>query len=256
MEKINSIQNNRVKAWTSLQTKKGRDKNKTYLLDGWHLIEEAIKNNGKIHTIFGSEEQLSKYSEYWNNSIPTFEINDSIIKKISTLNNPQGIFAEVSLNRVERIPKYIHKGSWVFLDGIQDPGNIGTIIRTADAAGYTGVVCSNDTVDIYSPKVVRAMQGSQFHIPVTYGDLKEWIYQFKDNSIPVYGTKVDKEAVDLFTLEPQQDFAIIMGNEGNGLNKELVDMTDQNLYIPIVGKAESLNVAVAAGVSMFHLKER
>ncbi|GAK31405.1 RNA methyltransferase [Weissella oryzae SG25] len=256
MEKLSSVQNSRVKAWQKLQSKKGRQASQTYLLDGWHLVEEAIKHDGKLHAIMATPEQLAQHQDELPLGVPVFEINDDIAKKLSDLVTPQGIFAEVTLPVASRSPQFIHDGAWLFLDGIQDPGNIGTMVRTADAAGYSGVVFGQGTVDPYSAKALRAMQGSQFHLTLTVGDLAEWTAAFTQNGLNVYGTKLDPSAADLFTIPAQSQFALIMGNEGQGMRTDLAEMTTQNLYIPLTGQAESLNVAVAAGIAMFALKNR
>ncbi|WP_057786247.1 TrmH family RNA methyltransferase [Weissella minor] len=256
MENITSNQNSRVKAWQKLQSKKGRQTSQTYLLDGWHLVQEAIHHDGHLHAIMGTSAQLAEHQEELPLGVPVFEITSEIAKKLSDLVTPQGIFAEVSLPTATREPQYVHQGAWLFLDGIQDPGNVGTMVRTADAAGFTGVVFGEGSVDPYSPKAVRAMQGSQFHLTITTGDLINWTQTFRDNELNVYGTQLDPEAADLFTVAPQADFALVMGNEGQGMRPELAAATSQNLFIPLTGEAESLNVAVAAGVAMFALKQR
>ncbi|MDR3241831.1 MAG: RNA methyltransferase [Lactobacillaceae bacterium] len=256
MENITSTQSSRVKAWAKLQTKKGRQASQTYLLDGWHLVQEAINNDGKIRAIIITKEQFEEHEDELPLGVPVFMIYDDIAKKLSDLVTPQGIFAEVTLPSANRDPQYIHDGAWLFLDAIQDPGNVGTMIRTADAAGFAGVVFGEGSVDPYSPKALRAMQGSQFHIQLASGDLKAWTNEFKRNEISVYGTQLDTTAADIFTIQPQTKFALIMGNEGQGMDSDLAELTTQNLYIPLAGHAESLNVGVAAGVAMFALRQR
>ena len=126
----------------------------------------------------------------------------------------------------------------------------------ADAAGFAGVVFGEGSVDPYSPKAVRAMQGSQFHLELASGDLVSWTRTFQDNGLNVYGTKLDTDAADLFSTTPENNFALVMGNEGQGMQDAVAEATTQNLYIPLSGHAESLNVGVAAGVAMFALKSR
>ncbi|MDR3189656.1 MAG: RNA methyltransferase [Lactobacillaceae bacterium] len=256
METITSVQNARVKNWAKLQTRKGRLATSTYLLDGWHLVQEAINHDGKLHAIMATAQQIAEHEEEFPQGVPVFEIFDDIAKKLSDLKTPQGIFAEVSLPTATRDPHFIHDGAWLFLDAIQDPGNVGTMVRTADAAGFTGVVFGEGSVDLYSPKALRAMQGSQFHVQTTVGKLEDWTTAFTQNGLNVYGTQLDPSAADLFTIEPQTQFAIIMGNEGQGMQPDLAGMTTQNLYIPLAGEAESLNVGVAAGIAMFALRAR
>jgi TrmH family RNA methyltransferase len=127
------------------------------------------------------------------------------------------------------------------------------MIRTADAAGIDAVIVGKGSVDIYNPKVLRSAQGSHFHLPVISGDLTEWIDRLNEDDIPVYGTALENGSV--FTeADSNEAFALLVGNEGSGVNKELLGKTTQNLYIPIYGKSESLNVAVAAGILLYFLK--
>jgi RNA methyltransferase, TrmH family len=127
------------------------------------------------------------------------------------------------------------------------------MIRTADAAGIDAVIVGKGSVDTYNPKVLRSAQGSHFHLPVISGDLTEWIDRLNEDNIPVYGTALENGSV--FTeADSNEAFALLVGNEGSGVNKELLAKTTQNLYIPIYGKSESLNVAVAAGILLYYLK--
>ena len=142
---------------------------------------------------------------------------------------------------------------WLLLDNVQDPGNIGTMVRTADAAGFAGVAFGTGTVDIHQPKVERAMQGSQFHLQLISTDLDKLVDQLQAQGSPVYGSELNPQAARYLDIDAPASFGLIMGNEGNGMSRELLARTDQNLYIPIKGQAESLNVAVAAGVLMFGL---
>lgn len=254
MEKITSKQNARVKGWAKLATKKGREASGTYLLDGWHLVQEALEHKAKFHAIMVTESLLAEYEEKFPLGVPVFVIMDDIAKMIGDTVTPQGIFAEVTLPEKTFDPSYVHDGAWLLLDGIQDPGNIGTMVRTADAAGFRGVVLGEGSADVYGPKVVRAMQGSQFHLEVLKGDLNNWIDALQANNLPVYGSELNTEAKNYREIDPTLDFALIMGNEGQGMGQELAEKTTANLYIPISGAAESLNVGVAAGVLMFALK--
>ena len=142
---------------------------------------------------------------------------------------------------------------WLLLDNVQDPGNIGTMVRTADAAGFAGVAFGTGTVDIHQPKVERSMQGSQFHLQLISTDLTALVAQLQAQGAPVYGSELNPQAAEYLDVDAPAAFGLIMGNEGNGMSPELLAQTDQNLYIPIKGQAESLNVAVAAGILMFGL---
>lgn len=144
-------------------------------------------------------------------------------------------------------------GSWrklLLVDAVQDPGNIGTMIRTADAAGIDAVVLGKGSADAYNPKTLRSAQGSHFHIPIIRGDLADWIEDLQDREVKVYGTAL-QEAVVYTEVETSGSFALIVGNEGSGIHPQLLAKTDQNVIIPILGQAESLNVAVATGILLY-----
>lgn len=255
MEKIESLQNGRVKTWKKLATKKGREQSGTYLLDGWHLVKEALAAHTTVKTVMGTAAAWREYGDLMPRDLNALEISPEIAKTISDTVTPQGIFAEVAVpEAATALPKVV-QGAWLFLDAVQDPGNIGTMVRTADAAGFAGVVFGRGTADQFAPKVVRAMQGSQFHIQLVTEDLYAALRYFKRSGLAVYGTKLDPTAVNFREVQPGADFGLIMGNEGNGMADQLGTLTQANLYIPILGQAESLNVAVAAGVLMFQLKQ-
>lgn len=128
------------------------------------------------------------------------------------------------------------------------------MIRTADAAGLSGVILGEGSSDIYNSKVLRAMQGSNYHLPVIRKSLEDIIDNFKERGIPIYGTELNPEAISYTNVSKVKEYALIMGNEGKGVSQKLLEKTDQNIYIPIKGKAESLNVAIAAGILMYHLE--
>jgi TrmH family RNA methyltransferase len=142
----------------------------------------------------------------------------------------------------------------LLIDAVQDPGNIGTMIRTADAAGIDAVILGEGCADLYNPKVVRSTQGSLFHMPVIKGNLSEIIDELKQIGTPVYGTALEG-ASPFEEVEKSSRFALLVGNEGQGVSKELLEKTTKNLYIPIYGKSESLNVGIAAGILMYHLRK-
>ncbi|MCI2947322.1 RNA methyltransferase [Staphylococcus caledonicus] len=245
MEQITSAQNNKIKNANKLKKKRDRDKTGQALIEGIHLIEEAYQSGIAIKQLFviepdRTEDALLNYAE------ETFEINMKVAESLSGTITPQGFFAVIEK------PTYdIKQAKQVLLiDRIQDPGNLGTLIRTADAAGLDLIVMEKGTADAYQDKVLRASQGSVFHIPVITTDLNEFISQFEG---PVYGTALEN-AVSYKEVTTQESFALLLGNEGEGVNKELLAHTSQNLTIPIYGKAESLNVAIAGSILLYHLK--
>lgn len=250
MEKITSNQNSRVKDWKRMQTKKGRVKSGQYVIEGWHIVDEAIRHRQTI-------KELMVVDESYLGALPVddttqvFIITPEIAKHISSTETPQGVFAVLDTQDYhEKIPDEL-QGAWLLLDNIQDPGNIGTMVRTADAAGLDGIVFGKGSADIYNPKVVRSMQGSQFHMKLFTGDILDWMAAFQNAGIKTYGTELNDQAISYDTVKPTLQFALVMGNEGNGVDPEILEKTDQNLYIPMKGEAESLNVAVATGILLF-----
>ncbi|TPR25478.1 RNA methyltransferase [Apilactobacillus micheneri] len=256
MEKIVSVKNDRIKAWKKLNNKKGREKQSAYLLESWHLVNEALNANQDIKVILTTTKQLSLHqNELSQYNGELIEINDEVANHLGSTITPQGIFAIVGLPSKEDINENNINGSWLLLDNIQDPGNIGTMVRTADAAGMSGVIFGKGTSSQFNPKVLRSMQGSQFHLKIIEGNLQYWIDILKNKNYQVYGSELNENAFIYSEIVPSENFALIMGNEGNGMQDDLLKITDKNLYIPIKGNAESLNVAIASGILMFHLKK-
>ncbi|MFD1471095.1 TrmH family RNA methyltransferase [Companilactobacillus mishanensis] len=251
MKYIESRKNDEIKQINKLSKTKQIKKTGTYLIEGFHLVREADENEQEIVTLLATEknEEDRLVKKYYDN---TLIISEEIAKDLSETQTPQGIFAVLKIKTEDKTPDF--KGQWVILADVQDPGNVGTIVRTADAAGFDGVVTSLETADIYQPKVQRSMQGSQFHLPIYRMDLEDAIKKAKIADLTVYGSEVNSEAVPYKELDKTDNFALVMGNEAHGLSENTLKMTDKNIYIPILGKAESLNVAVAAGVLMYGLK--
>ncbi|MBS4194946.1 TrmH family RNA methyltransferase [Lederbergia citri] len=251
MEHIQSTKNSRVKEWKKLLSKKDRDLTGKYIIEGEHLIEEALRTNDVIEIMIQENIQMP---DTWimKNSPSVTMITADISKIISDTKTPQGVFAVCRKN--EPIIDLTKQIKFLLLDGVQDPGNIGTMIRTADAAGIDVVIMGEGSGDIYNPKVIRSAQGSHFHLPIVTGDLHTWIETFKKSGIPVFGTSLEG-AVSYKEVSPTDSFALIVGNEGAGVAREILNKTDKNLFIPIFGKSESLNVAVAAGILLYYLRK-
>jgi RNA methyltransferase, TrmH family len=245
---IQSAKNEKVKHWKKLLTRKERDKTGLFLVEGEHLVFEA-KAAGVIEEIIVTEQYYPKLPKAKFGNDEVYVIANNIERLISDTETPQGIFAICKQGAATDI-----KGTrFLLIDAVQDPGNVGTMIRTADAAGFDAVVLGVGSVDPYNPKVLRSAQGSHFHLPIVRGNLNEWIEQLKEKDIPVYGTAL-QNAVSMYEVEIGPSFALIVGNEGQGVDEQLLEKTNQNLYIPIFGKSESLNVAVAAGILMYYLR--
>lgn len=242
---ITSKANSVVKNAKKLHQKKYRKS--TYLIEGWHLFEEAVQAGVTIEKIFALEsyrDQLASFPQ-------TVWVSEDILLDLADSQTPQGIVAVVQKEEVEQAD--FSQGKFLFLEDVQDPGNVGTIIRTADAAGFTGVIVSDKSADIYSLKTLRSMQGSHFHLPIYRMSSQALLKETKEAGISVLATTLSKDSVDYRELVPIENFVLVMGNEGQGISPLMVESADQLVHISMKGQAESLNVAVAAGILIFHL---
>lgn len=251
MKRIESLQNTQVKHWKKLVTvRKERDKSGEFLVEGFHLVEESLKNKANVLAIIIREGM--EIPSKWNvEEIEIIEVTMEIAKEMAETEHSQGIYAHC----LQQTISSDQQKSWkkiLMIDAVQDPGNVGTMIRTADAAGIDAVILGKGSADAFNPKTVRSGQGSHFHIPIVKSDLSEWIQTCKEQGITVYGTSLE-ESIAYHEVQPQAKFALIMGNEGSGLASEHLVQTDMNLKIPLYGQAESLNVAVAAGILLYTL---
>ena len=251
MEIIRSHQNSMVKNYQKLQTSKGRKKAEAYMIEGEHLVEEAIHSNVSIQRLVVSEDHVQLY-ESWTQKYPTMIVSKEVFEKLSMTQTNQGILAIVPLEKKTLVE--VPKGRYLLVDAVQDPGNLGTIIRTADAAGFDAVVLGEGCVDLYNDKVVRSMQGSQFHVAIYHENLTDVYGKLKENDIPIAVTALHRDAKDFKWLTGRDSVAIVVGNEGNGVRQELIDSADHVIQIPMFGQAESLNVAIATGVLMYQTR--
>jgi len=249
LKHIESIQNPKVKQWKKLLTKKERDKSGSFLVEGFHLVEEALKQGESVIEIIVSDK--TGLPPRWDSGeTPVTLVTEEISNSLSDTEAPQGIYAVCRQVDIE-VPD---AKTYLLIDAVQDPGNLGTMIRTADAAGIDAVIVGKGSVDVYNSKVLRSAQGSHFHLPIIRGDLHQWVTQLNEKNISVYGTAL--EGASSYTdISTEKSFALLVGNEGNGVNKDLLEKTTANLYIPIYGKSESLNVAVATGILLYFLKK-
>ncbi len=254
MKRIESIQNALVKHWKKLvQTRKERDQSKEFILEGFHLVEEALKQRDSFLTLI-KREDVELPSHWQTQEVQIIEVNAAVANEIAETGSSQGVFAHCKQPQSGETLQ----GHWkklLLIDSVQDPGNLGTMIRTADAAGMDAVILGKGTVDPFSPKTVRSAQGSHFNIPLIRGELQEFVRQLKATNIPVFGTGLTN-AVDYLNVEIEGAFAVILGNEGSGVHPELLSQTDKNVKIPMYGKAESLNVAVATGILLYTYKSK
>ena len=242
---ITSKANSVVKKAKKLHQKKYR-KN-SYLIEGWHLFEEAIQAGATIETIFALIEHAEKLGTYPQ----TMFVSEEILLDLADSQTPQGIVAIVQKEE-EQLPDFT-SGKYLFLEDVQDPGNVGTMIRTADAAGFSGVIVSSKSADIYSLKTLRSMQGSHFHVPIYRMPVETFVEEAKKGNLPILATTLSPKSKDYRELAQPEDFALVMGNEGQGISPFMTNQADQLVHITMKGQAESLNVAIAAGILMFYL---
>ncbi len=233
-----SLENEKIKKLRKLKKKKYRDQTGMYLIEGKHLVEEAYKANLLCTLILTEEINILC-------DVEVMVVSKEIMRSLSDVDTPQMVLG-VCKKKEEH-----HLGSrLLLLDGIQDPGNLGTIIRSSVAFHVDSIIVSKTCVDVYNPKVIRSSQGMLFHQQIIEQDLEECISILKQQNIPVLGTKVvNGKSVKDF---PKRDkFAIIMGNEGNGVREEILNLCDDYLYIDMKETCESLNVAVATSIILY-----
>lgn len=241
---ITSLTNAKVKQWVKYKEKKYRDQDQCFLIEGEHLIEEAHKAGLIEYLIIlkGIEPLFVDYDIY--------EVNEEILKKVSCNLSSVQRMAVCHYKMDEEI-----KGEQiVMLDDVQDPGNVGTIIRSALSFGYQGLIVSDHSVDIYNEKVIRSTQGALFHIPVLRTNLIKSIQTYKEKNYEIYGTSL-RNAKSLSIIQPSDKHVLIMGNEGQGVKEEILALCDDNIYIEME-TFESLNVGVAASICMYVLKHK
>ena len=250
---ITSKSNETIKYFISLNDKKTRMNAKRFIVEGYHLVNEASKTNLLEAIISTDEKELKKI-----NNVRRYLVNDAIINKIATTKNPQNILGIVKMldhNITNLLP--IIKGNktkLIMLDDVNDPGNLGTIIRTAAGLGYDGIIMSPNTVDLYNEKVIRSTQGVMFKIPIIKANLQEVIKMLKKEKVFCIGTALTN-AKDVKHITKKDKFAICLGNEAKGISKEVLDNMDENVKIAMNNDVESLNVSIAAGIIMYEMME-
>ena len=245
------LSKSQISLLTSLQHKKFRREHGLFMVEGYKSITEFIDSEYHIHTIYHTTDitpKLLKLSQKIN--FQEISLND--LQKISALKNPADAIATVNIPQWGGLNYTTLKNKFsLVLDGVQDPGNMGTIIRTADWFGITNIICSEDTVDAYNPKVVQATMGSLARVNVTYTNLAGLISAAK---LPVFGTLLNGE--NIYSTNFGTEGLIIMGNEGNGIRPDIQQLVTKAITIPRIGKAESLNVAIATAICCSELSAK
>ena len=234
---IESINNEKIKKYSKLNEKKYRDKENMFIVEGEHLVEEALEK-GIVIDIFSLEEKEN-----------STRVSIEVMKKLSNLSNPPKILAVVKKIEERKI-----NGNVLVLDDIQDPGNLGTIIRSAVSFGIDTIVASKNTVDVYNSKVIRATEGMLFKINYLKRDLVEFINENK-NVLTFITTDV-RTGKDIKDIEIPGNYALIMGNEGNGVSDAVSELVPNKVNIKISEKCESLNVSIATSILLYELYTR
>jgi TrmH family RNA methyltransferase len=227
----------------SLHQKKYRKENGLFIVEGMKTLMEFFSSKYQIQSIYYLPQYQSLLPKLPSN-IKLFEVNNAELEKISTLQAPQGVLALLSVPGNEEIPPESLKSSFsMVLDGVQDPGNMGTIIRTADWFGFKHIICSANTVEVFNPKTVQATMGSLARVDICYVDLPEYLQRI---TVPVYAAMLDGESI--YKVEWQQEGLVALGNEGKGISDEVAKLISRRITIPRVGAAESLNVSISAAI--------
>ena len=253
MQIITSKDNETIKEIKKLKDKKYRDQNGKYIIEGIKLVEEAILEHAKIDKIVicedciedGSIEQSLMYEIAKNDCIG---VSEKVFATLTDVNTPQGILAVIEKETEEKIS--FSEDVIVVLDGIQDPGNLGTILRTIDSVGLKQIVLSEKCADPYNPKVVRSTMGAIFRVKIIESrDIISTLKNIKKNRYKIMVTSLTAENT-IYDVEYKKK-AIVIGNEANGVSKEVLSIADEEVKIPMIGKTESLNASVATGIILY-----
>jgi len=246
---IESKNNNLFKEIKKLKEKKHRIKSNKYLIEGLRFVEEAIKSKVSIDSIIFTESFKEKNPDLFlkiNENIKLIQMNETLLKQLCSTENPQGIVGVINMQNKE-----LKSGELVVLvDKVQDPGNMGTIIRTAHAAGAAGIVMTKGTVDIYNDKTLRSTMGSIFYIPIVEDNSLDFVKSLKKEGYKLVVSSLQGKN-NFFEENLQGKVMIAVGNEGNGVSDEVYDIADIKVKIPMPGEAESLNVAVATSIMIY-----
>ena len=253
---IESLDNEKIKLVRKLCTsRKARKENNLFVIEGLRLCYDAVMSNINIHRTFYTQSAYEKFHNKINEIIKvskeSYLITESISQKISETSSPQGIFCVAEFRSTDQKRNFTSNEKIVILENIQDPSNLGTILRSAEAFGINNIILSHNCVDIYSPKVLRGSMGAIFRIDfISSPDLVSFI---KELPMKTYATVPDKSAKKITDIDFSTGAALIIGNEGNGISNELLKSCDEKITIPMNGMAESLNAATAASIAMWEM---
>jgi len=262
MEIIKSKENSKIKYIRSLNTKKSRENDRAFVVEGIKFVGESIKENADTKFVLISESsslrnevsdliQILKEKE-----IEFFICEENIFNSIAETINAQGVLSVVSKAVYDKLKVLNDYKFIVMCDRIQDPGNLGTIIRTADAFGPAAVIMNKGCVDVYNSKVVRATAGAMFRVPFIIGETSEEIIDIvKTAGFKIISTVVSSEYSFEDIIESEK-ICVVIGNEGQGISQEIIEASDMNITIKMNGRAESLNASIAAGICIYEIRKK
>jgi len=244
---IESNQNTKYKNWLKLHQKKFRQLEQLFLVEGEHLVSEALKS-GLVRDILVREDALIDEELIQDRDVYTLKA--TLFDKLAQTESPQPIMAvcQMGLARIERHQRLL------LLDGIQDPGNLGTLVRSAVAFGFDGMILGDGCVDIYNEKTIRATQGALFKMAIEVKNLETAIEELMAEGVKVYGTSL-ANAQPLGTVPTSERMAFVLGNEGAGVTEAILGKTCGNIFIEMQEMMESLNVSIAGSVIMYHFRQ-
>ncbi|ERT04021.1 RNA 2'-O ribose methyltransferase substrate binding family protein [Lyngbya aestuarii BL J] len=254
---LTSVQNPLIKQLRKLQRTKGRREQQLFLLEGTHLIEEALATQYPLLTVCYTPQWQNRYPALWEGvcqaASRSEEVNERVLQAIATTVNPDGIIATAPRPQPQTVAI---SQIGLALETVQDPGNLGTMIRTAAAAGVDGLWLSNDSVDLDHPKVLRASAGAWFRLPMAVcGDLTEQLTLAQQQGVQIVATLPDAD-LTYWELDFQQPTIVLLGNEGAGLSSSLTALANQHVQIPLSGGVESLNVAICAALMLYEAQRQ
>ncbi|WP_461787985.1 TrmH family RNA methyltransferase [Pedobacter sp.] len=233
----------------SLHQKKYRKENGIFIIEGIKSIIEFLNSDYQLHSVYFTSNVLAQLPKFATN-INLFEVSDAELQKISTLQTPQGILALVHIPSAKSLDIALLKNQFsLVLDDVQDPGNFGTIIRTADWFGIKNIICSENTVEAYNPKTVQSTMGSLCRVTISYTNLGGFLDKV---DLPIFGALLNGN--DIYQTNWGKEGVILLGNEGHGIAKQLIEKINVPVTIPRFGAAESLNVAVSAAIFCSELR--
>lgn len=247
---IESKDNSLFKETKKLKDRKNRLKEKKYIIEGFRLVQESFKAKCLIDYIVVSDIGLEKLDEYlkeYLDQVKIYVMKNNLFSQLTSTEQPQGIIAV--LNIIDSTDN-LDGEFYLLCDKVQDPGNLGTIIRTAHAAGVTGIILTKGTVDIYNDKTIRSTMGSIFYMPVIHDNDLSFLKELKSKGFKLVATSLE-ESKDFFDEDLSGKIILSVGNEGNGISDEIFSLADKKVKIPMPGGAESLNVAVATSIILF-----